>query len=187
MLNEFHITFSCGTYEEGAKPAINQIQRLMKEGGAELISKNEDDGYMDIVFHHHTSPENITKLCKIVLEKFKNSHVSVSTCVYEHKPSVLIDTKDVKDPDEFKKFIESLASQQGYFSISEVNTEPNLLQINFTKSSQRQAFQNEYTAKASEYMKNGHSSVQVFPNWEDITFLQKNNYSDDKRSNKYGF
>jgi hypothetical protein len=186
MAKEYHITFSCGMLEEGSRSAVGQIQRLMRDGGAELISKNDDDGFMDIVFHHHSSPETVTSLCNKVLEQFKNSYVSVSTSVYEHKPSVLVDTKDVKDVDQFKKFVEELAGVQGYTSIGNDEKDPTLWKINFAKSAQRQSFQNDFTAKAGEYMTKGHSSVNIFPDWEDITFLQKNNYSDKKRTSKYG-
>lgn len=185
MAKEYHITFSCDTFEEGSKSSISQIQRLMRDGGAELISKNDDDGYMDIVFHHHSSPEKVTSLCNKVMEQFKNSYVTVNTSVCEHKPSVLIDTKDVKDISKFKSFVEKLATNQGFTSIAPDKKEPTIWKINFEKSSQRQAFQNEFTAKAGEHMTKGHSSVNIFPDWEDITLLQKNNHSENKRSAKY--
>ena len=184
MAKEFHITFSCGTVDDGAKPVVSQIQRLMKEGGAEFISKDEDDyGYMDAVFHHHTTPEAITKLCKEVIEKFKHSHVTVTTSVYEHTPSVMIDTKDTKNVSEFKQFVSSLAAEQGFVSIDE-ETDPTIWKITFERSIQRESFQNNLTAKAGEFMKNGNSSVKIFPHWEDVNFLQKNNYSDNKRTVK---
>jgi hypothetical protein len=184
MTKEYHITFSCETFEPTAKSSISQIQRLMKEGGAELISKNDNDGYMDIVFHHHSYPEKVTTLCNKVLEHFKNSHFPVSTYVYEHNPSVSIDIKDVKDIEQFKGFVENLATSQGYVSLNPDEKDPTCWKIKFEKSSQRQSFQNDFTAKAGEYMTKGHSSVNIFPDWEDINFLQKNNYSDKKRTSK---
>lgn len=186
MTKEYHITFSCETFEQGSKTAVSQIQRLMKEGGAELISKNDDDGYMDIVFHHHSSPETITNLCNKVLEHFKHTYYPISTSVYEHKSSVLVDIKDVKDIEEFKKFVEDLASSKNYTAIGSDEKDPTLWKIKFEKSSERQAFQNDFTAKAGEYMTKGHSSVTIFHDWEDISFLQKNNYSEKKNTSKYG-
>lgn len=186
MVKEYHITFSCETFEQGSKSAIGQIQRLMKEGGAELISKNDDDGYMDIVFHHHSSPEKVTTLCNKVLEHFKHTYYPISTSVYEHKPGVLVDIKDVKDIEQFKGFVEGLATTQNYLGLENDEKDPTLWKIKFGKSAERQAFQNDFTAKAGEYMTKGHSSVNIFPDWEDITFLQKNNYSEKKSTSKYG-
>jgi len=186
MTKEYHITFSCETFEPSSKTNIGQIRRLMTEGGAELISKNDDDGYMDIVFHHHSSPEVVSNLCNKVLEHFKHSYFPLSTSVYEHKPSVLIDIKDVQDLEQFQVFVKKLADNQGYVSFETEIMEPNAWKISFEKSSQRQAFQNDFTAKAGEYMTKGHSSVNIFPEWEDINLLQKNNYSEKKRSSKYG-
>lgn len=186
MAKEYHITFSCSTMEEGAKSAIGQIQRLMRDGGAELISKNDDDGFMDIVFHHHSSPEKVSTLCNKVIDQFRNSFVSVSASAYEHKPSVLVDIKDIKDVEQFKHFVKDLAGSQGYLSMDTDEKDPTLWKINFEKSAQRQAFQNDFTAKAGEYMTKGHSSVNIFPDWEDITFLHKNNYSERKRTSKFG-
>jgi hypothetical protein len=188
MTKEYHITFSLNTEEEGFKMASNQIQRQMKEGGAELISKNgEDEGYMDVVFHQYQSSEYISKLCNNILDKFKSSHLHISAVVCEHKPSVLLETKDIKNKDDFDKFVEELASKVGYISIEPDSKNSELIRIQFEKSSQRQTFQNDYTAKAGDYMKKGHSSVEIFPDWEDITILQKNNYKEPKRTTKYGY
>lgn len=188
MAKEYHITFSCGTEDDGAKMAINKVQRMMKEGGAELISKNDDyDGFVDIVFHQHTSAEKVSKLCNGILDHLKTSPVHFSAIVYEHKPSVLVDTKDVKDIEQFKTFVSDLASQHGYISMKPDQEDPSLLRVEFQKSSQRLSFQNDYTAKAGEQMKNGHSSVEVFPDWEDITILQRNSYTENKKTTKYGY
>jgi hypothetical protein len=189
MSKEFHITYSCELIDESAKFSVTKIQRLMKEGGAEFISKNDDyDGFMDIVFHHNTSQDQITKLCNKIIDTLKTQTSYVSVSVYEHQPSVLIDTKDAKDQDAFKSFVEKVSSEHGGVSVKVDAADPSLLRVDFSKSSERQSFQNDFTAKAGEQMKNGHSSVNIYPDWEDITILQKNTYKEEpKKSPKYGY
>ncbi len=188
MTKEYHTTFSLNTEEEGFKIASNQIQRQMQEGGAELISKNSEyEGYMDIVFHQYQSSDYTSKLCNSILDKFKSSLLHISASVCEHNPSVLLETKDVINKENFNSFVEQLASKTGHISIESDSKNPELLRVKFEKSSQRQAFQNEYTAKASDHMKKGHSSVEIFPDWEDITILQKTNYKEPQRTTKYGY
>lgn len=189
MSKEFHITYSCELVDESAKFSVTKIQRLMKDGGAEFISKNDDyDGFMDIVFHHNTTQDQVTKLCSKIIDTLKTqtSHVSVS--VYEHQPSVLIDTKDAKNQEEFKSFVEKVASEHGGTAVGFDEKDPTLLRVDFSKSSERQSFQNDFTAKAGEQMINGYSSVNIYPDWEDITILQKNTYKEEpKKNTKYGY
>lgn len=188
MSKEYHITFSFETEAEGSKMAIAKVQRMMKESGAELISKNDDyDGFMDIVFHHYSTAGKVSKNCADILDAFKNTHFHFSATVYEHNPSVLVDAKDVKDIAQFTSFVEKLATDNGGLSVKQDSEDPNLLRVNFTKSQERQSFQNEYVAKADQYMKNGHSSVEVFPDWEDTTVFQKNNYAEPKKSTRHNY
>ncbi|NCQ51811.1 hypothetical protein GW796_07950 [archaeon] len=190
MAKEFHITFSCETNDSNYKSALLRVQKMMKDGGAELISKNDDmDGVMDIVFHKYSYLEEVKTLCSSILNSFKNQSVHLSALAYEHQSRVLLDTKDVKDINLFTEFVKSLSNEYGITLIEKDKKEPTLLNICFEKSSQRQSFQNVYTAKAGSFMKNGHDSVNVFPDWDDITVLQQNNYSDNNKnkSNKFGY
>ena len=188
MAKEFHITYSCDTEDDGAKMAISKIQRSMKDGGSELISKNgEFDGCLDLIFHNFSTYDQVTKLCNKVLDDLRNSHVHVSLYVCEHKPKILLDTTDVKDIEEYKSFIESIGKNHGMTSLKQDEKELGFLKASFEKSANRQSFQNEYTSKAANFMKQGHSSVEVFPDWEDITIIQKNNYSEQKKTTKYGY
>ncbi len=188
MSKEYHITFSFETEAEGAKMAIAKVQRMMKESGAELISKNDDyDGFMDIVFHHFGTADKVSKNCANILEAFRHTHIHFSSTVYEHNPSVLVDAKDVKDIKQFTSFVENLATEHGGLCVKQDSEDPSLLRVNFTKSQDRQSFQNEYVAKAEQYMKNGHSSVEVFPDWEDTTIFQRNNHSEPKKATKNNY
>ncbi len=189
MGKEYHVTYSFDNETDGAKAAISRVQRMMKESGSEFISKNDDyDGFTDIVFHHLSMSTEISNLVNKVLESFKNSTAHFSASVCEHNPKVLLDIKDVKDMTAFTDFVNTIARQNNSTSSTLAETEDNMFKVTFTTSKDRQSFQNEYTAKADKFMKNGQDSVNIFPDWDDITILQKNNYSDTKKNhNKFGY
>lgn len=187
MEKEYHITYSIDASTDGAKATASRIPRLMKEINAELISRNDDyDGYIDEMFHYHGNYTTITQKTNEILSSFKNSQVYLNVNVYEHIPKVSVDVANVINRPEFEQFLNEMTSKYGAIS-SEANTHENTITVVFQKSADRQAFQNDYTGKADKYMTNGNDGVNVFPDWEDITVLQKNNSSEQKRTTKYGY
>lgn len=187
MEKEYHVNYSIDASSDGAKATASRIPRLMKEINAELISKNDDyDNFIDEFFHYHGNYTTITQKTNEILNAFKNSQVHFNVSVYEHIPKVSVDVANVSNKEEFEQFLTSLTEKHGAIS-SQPNTQENTIVVIFQKSANRQSFQNEYTAKADKYMINGNDGVNVWPDWEDITVLQKSNSSEQKRNTKYGY
>lgn len=185
-MKEYHVTFQYDMEQSSAKTATRRIERLMQEKGAEVVSKSDEyDGWMDLVFHHYTHYENMVKTCNDVLNTVKSLDTKVSVYVCEHTPGVILDPKDVKDTSKFDEFINKLSKEHGATSIEPDEKNPELIRVNFERSFQRHAFQTDYSAKAADFMKNGHDGVVISPEWEDKEVLRKNNYMEAKKGQRY--
>lgn len=188
MAKEFHITYSCEINDKNSKFATNIIRKLMKDNGSEFISQNDDyDDFRDVIFHHYTSYDNVIKNCNNIIHNLNTDGSHVSVCVVEHHPSVFIDTKNAINIEELKKFITSILKEDSIISLNNDLKDPNLLKVCFSKSFDRQTFQNIYTSKASQYMKNGHSDVNIFPDWDDVLILQTSTSEEKNNHKKFNF
>lgn len=181
---EYHINYSCDTEQEGSKTNISRIQRIMKNGGAELITKSDDDfgGAISIIFHYVGSYGEIKKLCDEVLNSINNSAAYVAVSAYEHHPKVIISTKNINDKVVFNEFIDELSKSNHSTEVIACSNSSNLLEVSFHTSKDSRNFLNEYTAKAAKYMKNGIEGVEIQPDWEDISIIDKNNRPDNRKS-----
>lgn len=188
MEKEYHITYSIDNLTNGAKTAGFKVQRMMTAAGAEFVSKDDDyDGFIDIVFHYYGTYPKIADITNQTISSFKNSETRLSVIVYQHTPQVLIDIQDVKDQEKFNQFISQLCEKNNATSLEKDSKEENMLCVTFNKTTDRISFQNEYSSKAENFMKNGQTSVVMHPTWEDVTLLQKNNAEENKRNSKYGY
>ncbi len=188
MDKEYHITYSIDNLTNGAKAAGFKVQRQMTAGGAEFVSKDDDyDGFIDIVFHYYGKYPKLADLTTQTIGSFKNSETRLSVIVYQHTPQVLVDIQDVKEPESFNQFIQELSKKNNAVSVEKDGKEENMLCVIFNKTADRISFQNEYSSKAENFMKNGQNSVVMHPTWEDVTLMQKNNSEENKRNSKYGY
>lgn len=186
MEKEFHITYSCDLESEGAKQGMSKIKRLMTSKGSEFISSTTDyDGFVDAIFHFHGNETQIIKNVNEVLESFNNTHTHISVSVNEHKPKVLIDVTQVVEKESYNNFIKELATKYNAQISLEQTTEEGTFSVLFTKSKDRQNFQNEYCQKSSVFMKNQQDGVNISPDWEDTNLVQTNTVSfNNKRGNR---
>lgn len=177
MAKEYHVNFSCDTEQDGAKANISRIQRLMKAGGAELITKSEDDfgGAISITFHYYGNYGDIQKLCNETMEAVMHAPAYVCVNTYEHHPKASIITKDVIEKDLFNNLLETLSTKYNCTNLSPVDNTGSIVEVKFNTSKDTREFINDFTSKAGKYMKNGIDSVDAHYDWEDLQVLDKNN------------
>ena len=114
---------------------------------------------------------------------FKEDKFKINTKFYENK-CVLVSGAGGSIGSQISR---ELSKKNNATSVENDGQEANMLCVTFNKTSDRISFQNEYSSKAENFMKNGQNSVVMHPTWEDVTLLQKNNSEENKKSSKYGY
>lgn len=183
MAKEYHINYSCDNDQDSSKSNIGKIQRLMRTAGAELITKDEEwEGVTSLLYHYIGTYGDAASVCQEAIDSVLHSSGYVSVNAYEHRPKIVIESKNVIDELKFMETVETIAKDNSAISIDMATKKSNSIIVEFISSKNAREFQNELTAKISPFIKGGIDGISISPEWEDVQILDKNNRPLNKKS-----
>lgn len=183
MAKEYHVTFSCDTEQDGGKSNILKIQRTMKNGGAELISKNTEwEGLTELVFHYVGSFGEFKKITESAMSEVLNAPSHVSVNAYEHHPKIILEAKSLDNVDALESVLSNVLSENGQEYQLSLDKKSKTITVEIPTSKEAREFSNTITSVLTKNKIVDAYKIEVFPEWEDVTVMEKTNRPASRKS-----